>query len=39
MGASALAGAISTWPDGPGVSRPRAATVVIRKDDGGVIGT
>jgi len=32
-------GAISTWPDGPGVGRPRAATVVIRKDDGGVIGT
>lgn len=32
-------GAISTWPDGPGVARPRAATVVIRKDDGGVIGT
>jgi hypothetical protein len=32
-------GAVSTWPDGPGVGRPRAATVVIRKDDGGVIGT
>jgi secreted PhoX family phosphatase len=32
-------GAVSTWPDGPGVARPRAATVVIRKDDGGVIGT
>jgi secreted PhoX family phosphatase len=32
-------GAISTWPDGPGVARPRAATVVIRKDDGGIIGT
>jgi secreted PhoX family phosphatase len=32
-------GAISTWPDGPGIARPRAATVVIRKDDGGVIGT
>jgi uncharacterized protein len=32
-------GAISTWPDGPGVARPRSATVVIRKDDGGVIGT
>jgi secreted PhoX family phosphatase len=31
-------GAISTWPDGPGIARPRAATVVIRKDDGGVIG-
>ncbi len=32
-------GAVSTWPDGPGVSRPRSATVVIRKNDGGVIGT
>lgn len=32
-------GAVSTWPDGPGVGRPRAATVVIRKDDGGIIGT
>jgi hypothetical protein len=32
-------GAISTWPDGPGVARPRAATVVIRKDDGGIVGT
>ena len=32
--------AISTWPDGPGVAgRPRAATLVIRKDDGGVVGT
>jgi secreted PhoX family phosphatase len=28
--------AVSTWPDG---SRPRSATVVIRKNDGGVIGT
>jgi secreted PhoX family phosphatase len=28
--------AISTWPDG---GRPRSATVVIRKNDGGVIGT
>jgi secreted PhoX family phosphatase len=32
--------AVSTWPDGPGVAgRPRAATLVIRKDDGGVVGT
>jgi secreted PhoX family phosphatase len=30
--------AISTWPDGPGIGRPRSATVVIRKSDGGVIG-
>lgn len=29
-------GAVSTWPDGAG--RPRSATVVIRKADGGVIG-
>ena len=29
----------STWPDGPGAARPRSATVVIRKRDGGVIGT
>jgi len=28
--------AVSSWPDGEG--RPRSATVVIRKDDGGVIG-
>jgi secreted PhoX family phosphatase len=32
-------GAISTWPDGPGIARPRSATVVIRRDDGGVIGS
>ena len=31
-------GAISTWPDGPGIGRPRSGTVVIRKADGGVIG-
>jgi secreted PhoX family phosphatase len=31
--------AISSWPDGPTGGRPRAATVVIRKNDGGVIGT
>jgi secreted PhoX family phosphatase len=31
-------GAISTWPDGPGIGRPRSATVVIRRQDGGVIG-
>lgn len=29
----------STWPDGPGAGRPRSATVVIRKRDGGLIGT
>jgi secreted PhoX family phosphatase len=31
--------AISSWPDGPTGGRPRAATVVIRKNDGGLIGT
>lgn len=30
--------AISTWPDG-GNQRPRSSTVVIRKNDGGVIGS
>jgi secreted PhoX family phosphatase len=29
--------AVSAWPDGQG--RPRSATVVIRKSDGGVIGS
>ena len=29
----------SKWPDGPTGGRPRSATVVIRKNDGGVIGT
>jgi hypothetical protein len=28
--------AVSTWPDG---ARPRSATIVIRKTDGGIIGT
>ena len=31
--------AVSSWPDGPGGSRPRSATVMIRRDDGGLIGT
>ncbi|HEX4885117.1 MAG TPA: PhoX family phosphatase [Casimicrobiaceae bacterium] len=31
--------AISSWPDGPAGGRPRSATVVIVKDDGGIIGT
>lgn len=31
--------AISSWPDGANGGRPRAATVVITKDDGGVIGS
>ncbi|MCW9710295.1 PhoX family phosphatase [Avibacterium sp. 21-586] len=31
--------AISTWPDASGKSRPRSGTVVIQKEDGGVIGS
>ena len=32
-------GVASTWPSGAPGARPRPATVVITKDDGGVIGT
>jgi len=31
--------AFSKWPEGASSGRPRSATVVIRKNDGGVIGT
>ena len=31
--------AVSAWPDGADGGRPRSATVVIRRVDGGVIGT
>ena len=31
-------GAVSTWPDGPKVGRPRSATLAIRRTDGGLIG-
>lgn len=31
--------AVSSWPDGPGGGRPRSATVVICRKDGGVVGT
>jgi secreted PhoX family phosphatase len=31
-------GKFSSWPGAPG-SRPRSATVVVRKRDGGVIGS
>jgi secreted PhoX family phosphatase len=31
--------AISTWPQGPSAGRPRSATVVIRRQDGGIVGT
>lgn len=30
--------AYSSWPDGDAGGRPRSATIVIRRDDGGVIG-
>jgi uncharacterized protein len=33
------AAAISSWPDGPGISRPRSATIAIRRTDGGVVGS
>lgn len=29
----------SQWPDGPSGGRPRSATIVIRRRDGGIIGT
>ncbi|MGE0732230.1 MAG: hypothetical protein AB7Q92_29660, partial [Acidimicrobiia bacterium] len=29
----------SAWPDGPGAGRPRAATVIIERIDGGIVGT
>jgi secreted PhoX family phosphatase len=29
----------STWPQGDALVTPRSATVIITKDDGGVIGT
>jgi hypothetical protein len=31
--------AFSAWPDGPAGGRPRSSTIVIRRGDGGVIGT
>jgi uncharacterized protein len=31
--------AVSHWPDGPQGSRPRSATVAIRRKDGGMVGT
>ncbi|RZI96573.1 MAG: DUF839 domain-containing protein, partial [Rubrivivax sp.] len=31
--------AISSWPDGPTGGRPRSATVVVRRKDGGIVGT
>ena len=32
-------GANSVWPGGPEIGRPRSATLVITRDDGGVIGS
>jgi secreted PhoX family phosphatase len=29
----------SSWPDGPTGGRPRSGTILITKDDGGVVGT
>jgi len=31
--------AVSSWPDGPAGGRPRSATVVVRRRDGGLVGT
>lgn len=31
--------AVSSWPDGAAGGRPRSSTIVIRKNDGGIIGT
>jgi hypothetical protein len=31
--------AVSNWPDKKVTGRPRSATVVVRKLDGGIIGT
>ena len=31
--------AVSSWPDGAAGGRPRSATIVVRRKDGGVIGT
>ncbi|MGH8729625.1 MAG: PhoX family protein [Burkholderiales bacterium] len=31
--------AISSWPDGEKGGRPRSATIAIRREDGGVVGT
>jgi uncharacterized protein len=29
----------SNWPDGKAAQRPRSATVIVRRNDGGVVGT
>jgi secreted PhoX family phosphatase len=30
---------VSNWPDGPSGGRPRSATIVVRKLDGGLVGS
>jgi len=30
---------VSSWPDGAAGGRPRSATIVIRRDDGGLVGS
>jgi uncharacterized protein len=30
---------VSSWPDGEAAGRPRSSTIVIRRDDGGIVGT
>ncbi len=30
---------VSSWPDGPSGGRPKSATVVVRRVDGGEIGS
>jgi secreted PhoX family phosphatase len=37
--AQAAPTSVSTWPDGPAANRPRPATVVIWKEDGGIVGS
>ena len=31
--------AVSSWPSAPGIDRPRSSTIVITRDDGGIVGT
>jgi len=31
--------ATSSWPDGPSGGRPRSATIVVRRRDGGIVGS
>jgi len=38
-GSTPTTGFVSNWPNNDGIATPRSATVVITKDDGGVIGS